>query len=167
MLKRNLKDVNLIEKYVYATYRRFLTKAAQSRNKTFDEMRKVAKGRVWTGEDALKHGLVDYLGNFQTSVDLMKKRIGIDENQQVVLKFYPEELDKWQAFKQLLEDDQFPFGLVDIFSKRTNTNRTEAISDMLMLPKEIRKHFAYTQILAMIAEKERVIFALPSLIEVK
>ena len=167
MLKRNPNDVSLIEKYVYETYKRFLNKVAQSRNKTFDEIRKVAKGRVWTGEDALKNGLVDYLGDFQTSVDLMKQKIGIDKHQQVVLKFYPEELDKWQAFKQLLEDDQFPFGLVDIFSKKANTNRIETISDMLMLPKEMRRQFAYTQILAMIAEKEMVMFALPSLIEVK
>ena len=167
MLKRNKKDMDLFDKQTFAIYKRFLTKAAQSRNKTFDEMRAVAKGRVWTGEDAFKHGLVDYLGDFELAVDLMKKRVGIDENQQVTLKFYPEEVDKWEALKRLLENDRFPLGLVDIFSKKVNAKNAEAIADMLMLPKEMRKHFIYTQTLAMIAEKERVIFALPSLIEIR
>lgn len=37
---------------------------------TKEEVAKVAGGRVWTGEDALKAGLVDQLGGLQDAITL-------------------------------------------------------------------------------------------------
>lgn len=40
---------------------------------SMEEARKVAKGRVWTGEDALQHGLVDRLGGLTDALQLAKQ----------------------------------------------------------------------------------------------
>ena len=40
-------------------------------------MRKVAKGRAWTGRDALEHGLVDALGGLQLAISLAKMEAGL------------------------------------------------------------------------------------------
>ena len=40
-------------------------------------MRKVAKGRAWTGRDALEHGLVDALGGLQLAITLAKLEAGL------------------------------------------------------------------------------------------
>ena len=37
----------------------------------------MAKGRVWTGEDALAHGLVDELGGLQDALRLAKQEAGL------------------------------------------------------------------------------------------
>ncbi len=41
------------------------------------QVRKLAKGRVWTGKDALAHGLVDALGGLQHAIDLAKHEAGL------------------------------------------------------------------------------------------
>ena len=41
------------------------------------EARKVAKGRIWTGEDALHHGLVDKLGGLADAVHMAKQEAGL------------------------------------------------------------------------------------------
>ena len=46
---------------------------------TLSETRKVAKGRVWTGEDALQHGLVDQLGGLADAVHLAKQQAGLSQ----------------------------------------------------------------------------------------
>ncbi|MFN4150151.1 MAG: S49 family peptidase, partial [Candidatus Sericytochromatia bacterium] len=58
-------------------YFRFVAKVAQSRKKTFEETRSVAKGRVWTGEMALEKGLVDVLGGLNEAITIASKRIGV------------------------------------------------------------------------------------------
>ena len=46
---------------------------------TLSETRKVAKGRVWTGEDALQHGLVDQLGGLADAVQIAKQQAGLSQ----------------------------------------------------------------------------------------
>jgi protease-4 len=49
-------------------YEQFLERVAQSRKKTKEEVDAVGGGRVWTGEQALEHGLVDEIGNLRTAI---------------------------------------------------------------------------------------------------
>ena len=46
---------------------------------SMQEARKVAKGRIWTGEDALQHGLVDKLGGLKDAVHLAKQEAGLSQ----------------------------------------------------------------------------------------
>lgn len=50
-------------------YSDFIGKAALGRGMTDDEMHAVAQGRVWTGTQALDHGLVDSLGTLDDAVE--------------------------------------------------------------------------------------------------
>ena len=49
----------------------------------------VARGRVWTGADALERGLVDELGGFRAAVRRAKVMAGLDEDAEVRLVGYP------------------------------------------------------------------------------
>ncbi|PHM74139.1 signal peptide peptidase SppA [Xenorhabdus kozodoii] len=49
-------------------YSRFIKLVANARNKSLDEINDIAQGRVWSGIDAKKHGLVDQLGDFDDAV---------------------------------------------------------------------------------------------------
>ncbi|MGH3354886.1 MAG: S49 family peptidase, partial [Nocardioidaceae bacterium] len=52
----------------------FTAKAAHDRGMAVDELREVAKGRVWTGADAHGHRLVDHLGGLDDAVDIACER---------------------------------------------------------------------------------------------
>ena len=70
-------------------YERFLQVVAAGRAMSRDEVHAVAQGRVWTGRQALAHGLVDELGGLRRAVDLAKAQAGIDVEDEVRLVPYP------------------------------------------------------------------------------
>jgi protease-4 len=49
-------------------YRDFITKAAEGRGMAVEEIDKIARGRVWSGGDALEIGLVDHLGGLDQAI---------------------------------------------------------------------------------------------------
>ena len=60
-------------------YQNFLEVVAEGRDMTVQEVDKVAQGRVWTGVDALKLGLVDELGNLQTAINSAAQLASLSE----------------------------------------------------------------------------------------
>lgn len=71
------------------TYERFLHVVAEGRGMTRAEVDALARGRVWTGQQAFDHGLVDALGGLRSALDLVKVEIGADSETDVVLVPYP------------------------------------------------------------------------------
>jgi len=53
---------------VEAVYTTFLDRVAKGRNLSVETVDSIAQGRVWTGAQAIKNGLVDELGNLHTAV---------------------------------------------------------------------------------------------------
>ena len=49
----------------------------------------VARGRVWTGADALEHGLVDQLGGLRSAINKAKVLAGHDEDDDVRIVSFP------------------------------------------------------------------------------
>jgi protease IV len=70
-------------------YTDFVERVAEGRNLSVDAVDAVARGRVWTGADALEHGLVDELGGLRTAVRKAKVLAGLDEDAKVRLVGYP------------------------------------------------------------------------------
>jgi protease-4 len=68
------EERDLMQAYVNNTYETFVNHCAQGRRMTPDAIKKIAEGRVWTGEQAKQNGLVDILGNLHDAVTLIAKR---------------------------------------------------------------------------------------------
>ena len=60
-------------------YQLFLTRVAEGRNMTVDQVHEVAQGRVWTGEKALELGLVDKLGDMNDAISSAANLAGLSE----------------------------------------------------------------------------------------
>jgi len=60
-------------------YNTFVTKVAEGRKMTFEEVDSIAQGRVWTGKEALEKGLVDELGSLEDAVRTAADLVGITE----------------------------------------------------------------------------------------
>lgn len=61
------------------TYRQFVAKAAQGRKMTYEQLDKLAGGRVYTGRQAQKLGLVDELGTLDDAINAAKTLAKIDD----------------------------------------------------------------------------------------
>ncbi len=60
-----------------AIYDDFVAKVAQGRGRPVAEIEAVARGRVWTGGDALRVGLVDEMGGLRDAVRIARERAGL------------------------------------------------------------------------------------------
>ena len=79
----------LREKMLGDVYKQFVQRVAQSRHLSFDQVEKVAQGRVWTGEQALSFKLVDQLGNFDAALKEAKTQAKLPLDQPVELVSLP------------------------------------------------------------------------------
>ena len=79
-----------IRALMVAFYEDFVGKAAKGRGKTRDEIDAVAQGRVWTGEDALKVGLVDRLGGLETALAVVREKAKLAPDQELNVVVLPE-----------------------------------------------------------------------------
>ena len=77
------------EAFLDATYQGFKDHVAAGRRLDPVKVEEVAKGRVWTGEQAQQRGLVDVLGGFDTALALAKKAAQVPADQDVTLKRFP------------------------------------------------------------------------------
>jgi protease-4 len=79
----------LMESWLDEIYEDFVRKAADGRKMDFDMVDRVAKGRIWTGLDAMERGLVDEIGGLHEAIRAAKAAAQIPEDEQVGLKIFP------------------------------------------------------------------------------
>ena len=70
-------------------YTDFVERVAEGRKLTVEAVESVARGRVWTGADALEHGLVDQLGGLRSAINKAKVLAGHDEDDDVRIVSFP------------------------------------------------------------------------------
>ena len=69
---------------VDAIYHDFVGKVAEGRQRPVADIEAVARGRVWTGRDALEAGLVDELGGLRDAVRIARERASLPEDAPVL-----------------------------------------------------------------------------------
>jgi len=84
-LKDNTREV--IQQGVESIYTTFVSRVAKGRNMTPEAVDAIAQGRVWTGNDALKNGLVDEIGGLD---DAIKYAAKLGKTTDYRTKNYPE-----------------------------------------------------------------------------
>lgn len=67
----------MLQSGIEHAYRVFISKVAHARDMTVEAVNDVAQGRVWSGEDAARLGLVDHLGGFQDAVTAAAELAGL------------------------------------------------------------------------------------------
>jgi protease-4 len=70
-------------------YTDFVERVAEGRKLSVEAVDAVARGRVWTGADALERGLVDELGGLRTAITRAKVLAGLEPDADVRLVGYP------------------------------------------------------------------------------
>jgi protease-4 len=79
-------------------YADFTDKVTQGRRLSQERVREIARGRVWSGEDAKSRGLVDALGGFSTALRLARQAAGLAEDAPIQLVIYPKVKAPWRRY---------------------------------------------------------------------
>ncbi|TAH33581.1 MAG: signal peptide peptidase SppA [Alphaproteobacteria bacterium] len=89
-----------LDEFLDRSYHDFVQKAANARNMPFDKMRDAARGRVWTGEQALDLGLIDSTGGWEQLEADLRESLKLKDNQEIAFTVYPKPKS---AYEELME----------------------------------------------------------------
>lgn len=91
-------EYNAIHKMIEEVYKTFVNHVMDGRDMTWEEVDNIAQGRVWSGTDAMRIGLVDELGGINKAISNAVELSGVEDYRLVE---YPEIKDPIQ---ELLSD---------------------------------------------------------------
>ncbi len=132
---------NIVEEGVVDIYELFLKRVADGRGMTRDAVNEIAQGRVWTGVDALKNGLVDELGGLDVALQRAAEAAELDTYKIKQLPIYDKDFDKMFEQFGLIQskEDMIKTELGDynyrIYTKMKNIAKLEGAQ--MMLPYEL------------------------------
>ncbi|MBX2971949.1 MAG: signal peptide peptidase SppA, partial [Flavobacteriales bacterium] len=92
------EEKGIIQQYIDDFYDGFKQRVADGRSMTVAKVDSIGQGRVWTGEDALRLGLVDEIGGLEAAIGKAAELAGLGEYKRVEL---PAQKD---FFQQIMQD---------------------------------------------------------------
>ena len=87
------------------TYAGFKDRVATGRHLGADQVEAIAKGRVWSGQDARQNGLVDALGGYETAFDLARQAAKLPADAPIDVVVYPRQRGLTAALVARLRGD--------------------------------------------------------------
>lgn len=101
---KNPTELSAYQKTVDSIYDMFLEKVSKGRNLPKVKVASLAQGRVWSGRDAQKNGLVDELGGLEKALNYAVQKASLEDDWEVVE--YPETTSwKDEFFKKVVEGE--------------------------------------------------------------
>ena len=82
-------ELAIYQQSVDKTYRLFLRKVSRYRNLPVEKVKEIARGRVWSGKEAVNIGLVDRLGGLESAIAYAAKEANLGDSWQ--LEEYPQQ----------------------------------------------------------------------------
>ena len=81
------EDIDFFQVVITDIYEEFITTVAEEREMELDEVKELADGRVYTGRQAAKLGLIDEVGSMEDAVDWLAEELDFAGSPELV---YPE-----------------------------------------------------------------------------
>jgi protease-4 len=96
----NAEELTKVQEQLQAFYDQFVEKVADARRSTPEKIDQIAQGRVWTGRQAKRNGLVDELGGLDRAIAIAKQRAKLPADREVELVVFPPR----KSFYEILTD---------------------------------------------------------------
>ena len=91
-----------IKKYFQSSvdgmYENFVSTVASNRGMEYDDLLKIAGGRIWAGNKAQELGLVDSIGSLE---DVIKHVAEVNELEDYKVKYFTRDLEPWEIFLEI------------------------------------------------------------------
>ena len=111
---------------IYAT---FLTRVATGRKMTTEQVDAIAQGRVWTGTDALKNGLVDELGGLDAALQYAAK----------IAKIKDYRIENYPEYDKTLQDFLGNFTGISMFQSKETLLKEQIGEESFQLLEQIKR----------------------------
>jgi protease IV len=135
------EEKDIIQRQVERIYDTFITHVSEGRHISKAEVDSMGQGRVWTGVDAKRLGLVDVIGGINTAIEIAAKKAKLDNYRTVAL---PEQDD---VVKKLVED----------LSAKASTN---------VLEDKLGESYQYYQHLTGLLKQQGIVARMPFEVEI-
>ncbi|PSF36203.1 signal peptide peptidase SppA [Aphanothece hegewaldii CCALA 016] len=120
------KELKIYQDFVNQIYSLFIDKVSQSRNLPPNKVKEIAQGRVWSGQEALKIGLVDEIGGLEAAIQYAIKTAKLDQDWS--LAEYPNR----RSWEEKLIERLFSTEITDLSS-----SSAQLTQDLLKLKEEL------------------------------
>jgi protease-4 len=111
-------EIEAYNEIISEIYYSFTSKVAEGRGLSAEQVEEVARGRVWSGNEALEIGLVDEIGNLETALNYTKNLIGSPDAECV---FLPEIGDPFEMFIEDLTGVRSSFDALALLGEDNST----------------------------------------------
>ena len=134
-------------------YKKFVGVVMNNRKKTFDQVDALGGGRVWSGKQALKNGLIDEIGTFNDAIAFAAQKAKLKDYQVVD---YPKEKSDFERF-------------MDMFSsKDDDDDDTQVKVTENLLREELgAENFRLYQKIKNIQQQKGILYLMPFELEIK
>ncbi len=95
-------EVAFFKENIDLGYQDFLEKVAEGRQMDTAQVRKLAEGRIWSGNQAIEKGLADHMGGIDEAIEAAKNDAGLESYR---LSVYPKKVNPFEMFRNLLGDE--------------------------------------------------------------
>jgi protease-4 len=118
------EELALLQRHTDKIYDAFMDKVSEGRKLKRAQVEKIAGGRVWTGRDALRLGLVDAEGGLREAVRHAISLVEKEAGKKFTIQQYPERRTALEMFVETLQQPEHaPPVARALTSSRGNTNR--------------------------------------------
>lgn len=101
-----------------ALYNAFIARVATGRKLDPEQVEAVARGRVWTGQQAKANGLVDEIGGLSDALDHTARMLGLDSRHDLALVHLPRPKTPFDRFLELMNVEVMMDRIVHAAMKR-------------------------------------------------
>jgi protease-4 len=108
-------------------YDDFTRKVAAGRKLPLATVQTIARGRVWSGADANRIGLVDQLGGFRTAYELASKLANLPVEEPVTFKLFPRRKGLFQSIGQVLGESSASLRALEGLSTLANNPLVQTV----------------------------------------
>lgn len=104
------EELAVVQGFVDQIYANFLKRVSDARNIPLDKVHEIAQGRVWSGAEAARLGLVDETGGLEAAIAYARKLTGL--NEKAWIAEYPAAKDLSEQIADALEGRRDPLSRV-------------------------------------------------------
>jgi protease-4 len=116
--------MNAMLDHIYAD---FTSKAGKGRNIKPDDMDKIARGRIWPGEEAKRIGLIDQTGGYETAIGLIRELTRLPSQMPVDLVPFPRAKTPLEYMMEMAQTGRLPSELTGALSINAGLAKLAAV----------------------------------------
>ena len=120
----NNEEKEMLGALIDQTYDTFLKRVSDGRSKDKKEVHEIAQGRIWSGEDAKKEGLIDEIGTLNDAINYAAKIVNLDAYQVVE---YPKKKDFFQILMEEFQTNYKYYNNIESFITHLQTKKLKKL----------------------------------------